>query len=322
MADFKKTIDKIKVLNTKGLSQAQKQLSYPLDVTGGKTLGHYVLFNINRISGSSYGNTATQTIENPIQNPLGNTPVVYGSKSGSITKYAWARHVRSNESIVLCMPEYITTNYGVGWNGSELGLAGMGAQFLSRAAQDMTQFKLGDALNVGKEMGRFAATKAIQSASEAIPFLPSINAHDTLELFTGTMTNPYVEMIFQGVRNREIPFTFKFTPRSQKEAKMVREIIRMFKMHMYPEYKYNKNSSAFYLHPSTFDITFMVNGGRNQWLHRISTCVLSNMFVNETPDSSYAVHKDDGIVSTQVDMTFIELEPLHKGRFETEGDSF
>ena len=58
MADFKKTIDKIKVLNTKGLSQAQKQLSYPLDVTGGKTLGHYVLFNINRISGSSYGNTA------------------------------------------------------------------------------------------------------------------------------------------------------------------------------------------------------------------------------------------------------------------------
>ncbi|PCR15495.1 hypothetical protein CQA65_30520, partial [Klebsiella pneumoniae] len=47
--------------------------------------------------------------------------------------------------------------------------------------------------------------------------------------------------------------TFKFTPRSQKEAKMVREIIRLFKMHMYPEYKYNKNSSAFYLHPSTFD---------------------------------------------------------------------
>lgn len=198
MANFKSTIDKIKVLNTKGLAKSQKQLVYPLDITGGKTLGHYVLFNINRISGSSYGDTTTQTVENPIQNPLGKTPVVYGSKSGSISKYAWARHVRSNESIVLCMPESITTNYGVGWNGSELGLAGMGAQFLSRAAQDMSQFKLGDALNVGKEMGRFAATKAIQSASEAIPFLPTINAHDTLELFTGTMTNPYVEMISKG----------------------------------------------------------------------------------------------------------------------------
>jgi len=129
-------------------------------------------------------------------------------------------------------------------------------------------------------------------------------------------------MIFQGVRNREIPFTFKFTPRNQEEAKMVREILRLFKMHMYPEYKYNKNSSAFYLHPSTFDITFMVQGQRNQWLHRLSTCVLSNMFINETPDSSYSVHKDDSPVSTQIDMTFIELEPLHKGRFDTEGDSF
>lgn len=303
-------------------SGVQKQLAYPVDILGGDTLGHYVLFNINRISGSSYGSTATQTVTNPIKNPLGSTPQVYTAESGSISKYAWAKHVRSNESIVISMPEALTTNYGVGWNGSELGLAGMAAQFLSKAANDMSQFKLGDALNVGKEMGRFAATKAIQSASQAIPFLPTINAHDTLELFTGTMTNPYVEMIFQGVRNREIPFTFKFTPRNQDEAKMVREILRLFKLHMYPEYKYNKNSSAFYLHPSTFDITFMVQGKRNQWLHRISTCVLSNMFVNETPDSQYSVHKDDSPVSTQVDMTFIELEPLHKGRFDTEGDSF
>lgn len=320
--DFKKTMDKFKVLNDLGGSNVQKQLAYPVDVAAPNSLGHYVLFNINRISGSSYGSTATQSIQNPIKNPLGIIPQVYSAKSGSIAKYAWARHVRSNESILLCMPEAITTNYGVGWNGSELGLAGMGAQFLSRAAQDMSQFKLGDAMNVGKEMGRFAATKAVQEASQAIPFLPTINAHDTLELFTGTMTNPYVEMIFQGVRNREIPFTFKFTPRSQKEAKMVREILRLFKMHMYPEYKYNKNSSAFYLHPSTFDITFMKKGERNKWLHRVSTCVLSNMFVNETPDSTYSVHKDDSIVATQVDMTFIELEPLHKGRFETEGDSF
>ncbi len=309
------------ILKAKGKNTA-RQLAYPLDILSSHTLGHYVMFNINRISGSSYGNTSTQTISNPINNPLGNSPQVYSSKSGSISKYAWAKHVRSNESIVLCMPESITTNYGVGWNASELGLAGMGAQFLARASQDMTQFKLGDALNTGKELGRFAATKAIQSASQAIPFMPSINAHDTLEMFTGTMTNPYVEMIFQGVRNREIPFTFKFTPRNQEEAKMVREILRLFKMHMYPEYKYNKNSSAFYLHPSTFDITFMVQGDRNKWMHRISTCVLSNMFVNETPDSTYNVHKDDSPVSTQVDMTFIELEPLHKGRFDKEGDSF
>lgn len=321
MASIKSTKQVLRQLVSKASNQ-QKQLAYPLDMLGGNTLGHYVLFNINRIQGSSYGSTATQTVSNPIKNPLGNTPQVYTNESGSISKYAWAKHVRSNESIVLCMPEALTTNYGVGWNASELGLAGMGAQFLARAANDMSQFKLGDALNTSKELGRFAATKAIQSASQAIPFMPSINAHDTLEMFTGTMTNPYVEMIFQGVRNREIPFTFKFTPRNQDEAKMVREILRLFKMHMYPEYKYNKNSSAFYLHPSTFDITFMVQGKRNQWLHRISTCVLSNMFVNETPDSQYSVHKDDSPVSTQVDMTFIELEPLHKGRFDTEGDSF
>lgn len=316
-----KTAEKFKVLNGRG-QKGMKQLAYPLDITSKNTLGHYVLFNINTISGSSYGNTASQTVENPVNSPNGNTPEIYSSRSGSIAKHAWVRHQRSNESILLCMPENITTNYGIGWNGSELGLAGAGADFLSKAANDMTQFKVQDALNVGKEVGRFAATAAIQEVTQAIPFLPTVNAKDTLQLFTGTITNPYVEMIFQGVRNREIPFTFKFTPRNQAEAKMVREIIRLFKMHAYPEYKYNRNGSAFYLQPSTFDITFMVYGGRNQWLHRISTCALQNIFVNETPDSNYNVHKDDSIVSTQIDMTFVELEPLHKGRFDKEGESF
>lgn len=44
--------------------------------------------------------------------------------------------------------------------------------------------------------------------------------------------------------------------------------------------------------------------------------------MNETPDGQYAVHKDDAPAATVVDMTFTELEPLHKGRFSTEGDSF
>lgn len=316
------TKNKINILNTLGDKTSQKQLVYPIDVTAKTGLGHYVLFNINRMAGSSYGDTTSQSVENPIQNPLGNTPQVYSAKSGSITKYAWARHVRSNESICICMPENVTTNYGVGWNGSELGLAGMGARAGSMVYQDPNAFNVKDLFNTTKELARFAGTKAIQSASSAIPFLPTINAHDTLELFTGTMTNPFVEMVFQGVRNREIPFSFRFTPRSHAEARMVREILRLFKMHMYPEYKYAKDSSAFYLHPSTFDITFMVQGARNNWLHRVSTCVLSNMFVNETPEGQYAVHKDDAPSATTVDMTFIELEPLHKGRFTTEGDTF
>lgn len=321
MSNLIKTPKKFQILNGRG-QKGQKQLAYPLDITASNTLGHYVLFNINTISGSSYGSTASQSVENPVAAPGGKTPEVYSAKSGSIAKQAWVRHRRSNESILLCMPENITTNYGIGWNGSELGLAGAGADFLTKFFTDASQFTVQDALNVGKEVGRFGAVSAIQSVTQAIPFMPSVNAKDTLQLFTGTITNPYVEMIFQGVRNREIPFTFKFTPRNQEESRMVREIIRLFKMHAYPEYKYNKNGSAFYLHPSTFDVTFMVYGARNKWLHRISTCVLTNIFVNETPDSGYSVHKDDSIVSTQVDMTFAELEPLHKGRFDTEGESF
>ena len=70
----------------------------------------------------------------------------------------------------------------------------------------------------------------------------------------------FLEVLFKGVRTRDINLDFKFLPRNNQQSKIVAEIIRRLKFHM-PEFKYRQSDSS-YLYPSTFDITFMkIEGG-------------------------------------------------------------
>ena len=46
---------------------------------------------------------------------------------------------------------------------------------------------------------------------------------------TGTVLNPNMELLFTGPRLRTFAFNFKMTPRSEPEAREIREIIKTFK---------------------------------------------------------------------------------------------
>ncbi|QZI90540.1 hypothetical protein MYOV003v1_p0216 [Vibrio phage 207E48.1] len=292
-----------------------KQLVYPSNLLKSDSgHGHFVLININKISGSMFSSKATR-VENggSIDSPYA-SPVVNGNRANSIRKHMGIQHVRTEESIALPMPDELVTNYGVIWNARELGATGQ----LLRSAVNMDNMNLKDVSNALSEESKKLVTGAIQT-------LTPLNTQDAAELHTGTRSNPFVEVLFNGTTNREQPLQFKFTPRTPEESLTVREIIRRLKFHMYPEFKFKQHDSSYMLHPSIFDLTFMVmkdnEGVRNPWLHRLSTCALTNCQVNYTSEGGYNIHDDDAPVTIVVDCTFVELEQLHKGRFEY-GDSF
>lgn len=312
-ADASETEKKYKKLHT--AQNEIKQVVYPKDLLNAeKGHGHFLLININKISGSMFTSKATRVENGDVVASPYSQPVVNGQKANSIRRSMGVQHVRTEESIALPMPSDIVANSSAIWNARELGTAGQ----LLKAGTNLDNISVQDMANTLSEESKKLVSGAIQS-------LTPLNTQDAAELYTGTRSNPFVEVLFNGTTNREFPMQFKFQPKNAEESLAVREIIRRLKFHMHPEFKFKKHDSSYMLHPSIFDLTFMVmrdnEGVRNPWLHRMSTCALTNCQVNYTSEGSYDIHENDAPVTVIVDCTFVELEQLHKGRFEY-GDSF
>ena len=79
---------------------------------------------------------------------------------------------------------------------------------------------------------------------------------------------------------------------------------------MSPEHK-GGNYGRYYTVPSEFDIFYMFRGEENQWLHKISSCVLMNMDVNYTPQQyqTFRPHKNrKGAPPTEMDLKLDFME--------------
>jgi len=63
---------------------------------------------------------------------------------------------------------------------------------------------------------------------------------------TGQILNQNVELLFNGVTLRSFKFSFKLTPRSQKEAEEIRDIITFFKFNMAPAVGENATRKKIY----------------------------------------------------------------------------
>ena len=124
--------------------------------------------------------------------------------------------------------------------------------------------------------------------------------------------NPIMNVIFQDMGFRTFQYDFTFSPRNEKEADSVRQIIQMFKLHQVPELNPN-TLGRYYITPSTFDIEYMFKGGKNKNLHSISTCVLKTVFVDYSP-TGWTAYEDGMPVQTRLILSFEETEMMTKKR--------
>lgn len=307
---------KTEKLNTSVSREEVKQLVYPPSIMNGLGNGHFILINVNRLKGSSYQDTKPK-VENPDPTVTSGfeEPVFY-TRGYSIQGQlgGGGRYIRSNESIILSMPDSLSTSYGMDWNAVELGLAGK----LAREISSFDQNTVRDIANALGEGLKNVAAGALES-------LTGINAKQTAELYTGTIQNPFLEVLFKGARTRDHSFSFKFMPRNREESMVIHEIKRRLKFHMHPEFKYRENDSSYFLYPSTFDITFMkVENGtasRNIFMHRVNTCALVGLEDDPGPNGP-SFHKDSTPSAHTLKLNFVELAPLKKSDFKHVEDSF
>jgi hypothetical protein len=103
---------------------------------------------------------------------------------------------------------------------------------------------------------------------------------------------------------------YQFAPRSIDESNNVKNIIQAFKYHMHPEYKDANN--FLFLYPSEFDIEYFHGGVENLNIHRHTSCVLTEMNVNYTPNGNFSTFIEGRPTQINVSLTFKELTVLTK----------
>ena len=112
-------------------------------------------------------------------------------------------------------------------------------------------------------------------------------------------------------------YNFKMIPKSKEEADEIRKIIYAFKFNMLPE-MVNGRASSTMSFPNTFDIEYRYQNTDNDYLHRVSTCVLENMTVAYGGDRFKTFEGVEGegapVVETSINLTFKELELITRER--------
>ena len=118
----------------------------------------------------------------------------------------------------------------------------------------------------------------IRKALGAIDMIPGLEgAMEVVEMQRGFIKTPRMELAFKGIPKRSFQYDFKMIPKSAAEAEEIQKIIKGFKLNMLSEMVSGVANRL--TMPNTFDISYMYNGAENQYLHKISTCVLETMAV-------------------------------------------
>lgn len=229
--------------------------------------------------------------------------------SGSSSEAAFTRpQKRLEAAIALYVPNQLSIRYSAGWSEEDT------AQFsaLTQAGQEVMRALSSD-VNLKRSGGiagdvlRSAALGGLGSSSP-VPFATEMG------IAAGLAANPKKEQAFKNMDFRTFSFDYQFAPRSSDEAKNVLNIIKAFKYHMHPEFK--SSSEFVYIYPSEFDIVYYKGTSENLQLHRHTSCVLTEMNVNYTPNGVFSTFPDGTPTQINVTLTFKELMLLTKEAIE------
>ena len=222
------------------------------------------------------------------------------------------RHKFSIGSVTLPIPSQLVDSNTVGWNNNSLNdlqIRGIGAaRSIMNSGTPLKEAgaRLEDLLNdLQNESGaaRQAATAALLGS------LPGINKSPTeiMGRMNGQILNPNMELIFNGPTLRQFAYTFRLTPRNNKETNIVRKIIRFFKQGM----AVKETTSMFLSAPNIFQPRFYNrDGNQHTFLNTIKKCALTSFGVNYVPDGTYMTLPDSSMTAYDITMQFQEMDPI------------
>lgn len=270
------------------------------------------------IEKTAFGQRATNTLQNLTQrgSPASRTRLAIGAlqagaglAAGAATAAAGAALIgisdtlgadepaRISDAIILPIDSIPRVSYGMTYDEYESGIIGgiMGGS---------------SAIETGGVASEAGLRAALAIADLGKQFAGIGNAKQNILSASAVQTNPFREVYFKAINFRNFSFNYTFLPKSEEEVYNVKRIVDMFKFHMHPELS---EGGLFYVYPSEFEIAYYYKGQENQFIHRISTCVLTSMNVDY--GSQFFTSFDNGApTEIKLALNFRELELLTKER--------
>ena len=154
---------------------------------------------------------------------------------------------------------------------------------------------------------KFLASKAVNI------FNANVTTNQLLARGNGEILNPNMELLFGGPTLRNFRFSFKMTPRNEKESEQVKLIIRAFKRNMAPQAQGGTLGSGnwFLKTPNVFKLRYRTGRKNHPFLNRFKQCFLSDVQTTYTGEGTYATYDDGTPVSMILDLSFKEIQPIY-----------
>ena len=229
---------------------------------------------------------------------------------------------KAEKTIQLPIPSNIGDTNQVNWGDDSLNsLALFGADQINKVLESRNIVGgvgelLNNVLGAGREvLIRGGAQEAIkQSFTSAL--VNSLGGNTTpqglISRATGSVINPNMELLFEGVNLRSFAFDFDFAPRDEKESNVVKEIIRIFKISMAPKTGSNTAGAGLFISaPNIFLLKYKSGSQDHPYLNKFKPCALTSMGMNYTGSGSYATYADKTPVHMKLSLSFTELNPIY-----------
>ena len=299
--------------DSKLLKGATAAATVELDQTEGRDRGDLIASNlstnqliganaaVNTVAGLAGGALLAGNVKDAVKAAAGaNVPTVGLAVAGQLAPDASRSQKRLKTAIALHTPNQLSIRYGMQWSDDDTAMlqaASSGIEEIMKAVD--SKAKNSDVKGVG------SAIIANLTLSKG----PNAGANSAA---LGLAANPKKEQVFKGVDFRTFSFDYQFFPRNESEAKNILEIIQQFKYHMHPEFKDTNN--FVYIYPSEFDIYYYQGTQENLNLHRHTSCVLTEMNVNYTPNGNFNTFENGMPTQINITLSFRELALLTKDK--------
>jgi hypothetical protein len=139
---------------------------------------------------------------------------------------------------------------------------------------------------------------------------------------TGLVLNPRIEKMFSQKELRNFSFSWELYPRNQDEVNTIKNIIDTFRYHSHPsrtsEGGNESNPQIMLRVPAEFTIKFLSASGtrgengfvENDYIPKISRCVLTGIGVDYTPNGVFSTLPDNSPTGYVLTLSFSEIAQL------------
>ena len=232
----------------------------------------------------------------------------------------------SRPSIIMYMPQDISTGYNGQWTGKKF--SNVGANMLKTIGSKNPLQGLKSAAETARgQIETLIPKETNKQIQETIGKITgeSLSADDIFSSTRGVILNPNVELLYGGHDRRNFQLSYKLVPRNADEAADIKKIINTFRAAILPNFadgdeltfaKGISTASNFIKVPNVCKISFMRGGGLNPDVPQYKMCAMTKVDINYTPDGTYATYKDGTMVAYELTISFDETKLIFSEEVE------